>query len=154
MGISSVGRQSKTYLLKPDAQGAFSGVAHFDLGGGKLLHGKEDSVQVPKEAIEKFLSELAQSSLVDGKYKANLEHSDDYPSTKIKIELENTSLLFYSESQGDLAIPWGFSFQGKDYTINDKHPGTAFHALVPFLKFDAFNRFVEETSRSVQKNGR
>jgi hypothetical protein len=150
MGLSELGPLRKRYLLKPGGQ-QLTGTATFTLGAGPLQKIKEEPISIPNEMIQSFLSLLSQSTFEEGEYKPRITHTDDYPSRRIEITSENGKLVFFSTSQGELAVPWGASFENKSFIVNSGNPGEAMAKIRPYLKDEAFKKFEEEILAQTRK---
>jgi hypothetical protein len=153
MGLSELGPLGKRYLLRPEGE-PFVGKAIFSVGGGPNVTTRELPISIPRETIQEFLRLLSEAPLEKGTYHPSITHTDDYPSQKIDLVRADAQLSFYSESQGDTAVPWGATFGGENYTVNSKNPADALAKIRPYLKGGDFQKFTEEMRTSFLKKGK
>lgn len=73
---------------------------------------------------------------MEGAYQPFEDHTDDYPSLEIAIQVDIRSMgdgggiaLLFSQSQGDFAAPWGACIGGRLYTLPGEEVGRALKAL-------------------------
>jgi hypothetical protein len=83
-----------------------------------------------------FLNALASADLVPGAYAPVRDHTDDYPRIEIVVQVPADNigdrsgiLLLYTESQGDLHVPWAAFVGGAAYVVQDDTIGRALRAL-------------------------
>lgn len=143
MGLWEFGPLKRQYLLKPAGE-RFEGKIIFSLGGGPLTKTKEETLSIPKKVIVDFLGLLGRSLLEKGDYKPKIEHTDDYPSVRIVVEGEAGRMEFYSQSQGEFAVPWGAALGTEKFVVNVKNPGEALALLQPYVKEDSLRAFMDE----------
>jgi hypothetical protein len=127
------------YTLERGADG-FSGEGSFSLGGysGNPVSARE-AITVPADVAQKFLQMLEEPNLPmkEGTYEPRIDHTDDYPSLGIQIELPGgEQVAFFSGSQGVDNVPWGLSYEGKTYIVDSALPAKALYTLGPYLKQD------------------
>ncbi len=136
-GLSPTAPLEAHYTLNQDSQG-FSGTGEFSAGGfsGNPVTATE-AITLPQDVAEKFLQTLADPSLPmkEGEYEPLIDHTDDYPSLGILLELPGgEQVIFRSASQGERHIPWSLEYQGKSYIVNSGIPSEAMDPLWPYLK--------------------
>lgn len=127
------------YELHPGANG-FTGQATFSVSD---LH-KTEGVQIPISAAKTFFRILGEASLEEREYVPRISHTDDYPSLQIELALENETVAFFTQSQGDRHVPWAVKIKGKTYVINSDAPARALAALDPYLKRDVLKKLYDE----------
>jgi hypothetical protein len=151
MGLSEVGPVGRQYLLRPEGD-HFAGKAIFSLGGGAGTKTKEEPIAVPNASVQEFLRLLSQAKLEKGEYKPFIEHTDDYPSVSIDIQLGAGKLSFYSKSQGEWAIPWGVTLGGEPYITRSKEPAMAMSVMQPYFKADSMAKFTDEYRSQLRRD--
>ncbi|HLF02599.1 MAG TPA: hypothetical protein VI547_11525 [Anaerolineales bacterium] len=122
--------------------GVFSGAADFSVAGGAKT-ASTDAV-LPPEVAEEFLKTLAESPVKNGDYVPLIEHTDDYPSLVIEIDLGTEKVLFFSQSQGADHVPWGATFGGETYVVDSDAPARALKVLEPYLSREIIQELIDE----------
>jgi fermentation-respiration switch protein FrsA (DUF1100 family) len=122
--------------------GVFSGSADFSVAGGAKT-ASTDAV-LPPEVAEEFLKTLAGSPVKVGDYVPLIEHTDDYPSLSIEIDLGTEKVLFFSQSQGADRTPWGVTFGGETYVVDSDAPARALRVLEPYLSREIIQELIDE----------
>jgi hypothetical protein len=107
-----------------------------------------EDISIPIDKANGFLSTLSGVRITPGKYVPRIEHTDDYPSIRIQIELKDQKIDFFTESQGERHVPWGATISGKSYIVDSDLPSRALESLRPYLKRDVLTRLVN----SIQSN--
>ena len=79
----------------------------------------------PLKMVADFLQRLSEAPFHEGEYKPYFDHTDDFPSIKIEIELQKEQVTFFTESQGPQPTPWGLIFKGKSYVVSSPIPAEA-----------------------------
>jgi len=115
------------FHLEP-ATDCFAGTAEFSVGGISVaVITQSVPITVPLPVIEEFLALLEGTPLKVGEYKPSIIHTDSYPTISITIKGEAGNLRFYSESQGDMRIPWQVFVTGQGVFVT--HSGIPAQAL-------------------------
>lgn len=134
--------QTAHYNLRRSAN-RFKGNATFTVGRLSRV----ETISIPLDVVQTFLRTLGDSPLENRKYSPRIRHTDDYPSLRIELELENKTVSFITESQGKNHVPWAVTIQGKTYVIESDVPARALATLDPYLKHEVL-RELKEKARS------
>src|SRR5262249_13713726 len=134
-GLSPFAPLTAHYTLERKSDG-FRGGATFSAGGysGTANKAVED-IAVPLDKAQLFLQMLSKCPMKSGDYEPKIEHTDDYPSIKLEIELEKETVTFFTKSQGEGNIPWGVTIRGTTYVVESDIPATAVELLEPHLDY-------------------
>lgn len=138
-GLSPTSPQIADVTLYP-TDGGFSGEIDFTAG----ILGKSVDVFISNEDMQAFLDSLAKSSFVAGDYEPKIEWTDDYPSFMIEIRTSDSTLAFYSSSQGEGNVPWGMTFEGTEFVVDSDQPARALSIIQPDLQYDVFETLIDE----------
>lgn len=155
-GLSSVGFLNAHYSFRRQGE-AFTGQAAFSLGAPLKEFTATESVRIPESAALEFLAILAQSPVEPPKYQRgygpeyepNIDHTDDYPSISIRIELNNESIEYFTRSQGEDHVPWALAYKGNIYIINSPQPMQALRIVSPYLKKEKLTDLVNEFNTDI-----
>jgi len=131
--------RSAHYELHP-SENQFTGEATFSVGGLN----KTENIQIPFNAAQTFFRILGEASLENKEYFPQIWHTDDYPSLKIELDLEDEAVTFFTESQGESHVPWAVKIGEKTYVIDSDVPARALAALNPYLKRDVMKKLHDE----------
>ena len=106
-------------------------------------------VVVPLDVVQGFLRMLAGSPLDQGIYLPSRGMTDNYPSTKIELDLETDTVVFFTTSQGAGGIPWGLTlkdvtFVPAAYVINSDIPMGALETLGPYLEREVLASLIDQ----------
>ncbi|HEY0070985.1 MAG TPA: hypothetical protein VGE04_13545 [Chloroflexia bacterium] len=142
-GLSPVAPLQALYSLERGADG-FSGRADFSAGGYRADPiTATETIAIPADVAQKFLEMLADPALPmkEGTYEPRIDHTDDYPSLGILVELPGgEQVAFGSGSQGEGHVPWGLTYKGKTYIVDSALPSEALDTLRPYLKEEVLER--------------
>src|SRR5689334_16327757 len=134
-GLSPFAPMTAHYTLERKPEG-FRGEATFSAGGYSGPANKTvENIAVPLDRADLFLQMLSKCPMKSGDYEPKIEHTDDYPSIKLEIELENESVTFFTKSQGEGNTPWGVTIRGTTYVVESDIPAKALEMLEPHLKY-------------------
>lgn len=84
-------------------------------------------------SVKLFVELLQRLSLHEAHYVPFIDHTDDYPSMTMRLELEEGELTVGSQSQGRHRVPWYVDTGGLRYFANCAIPSLAFTILQPML---------------------
>ena len=154
IGLSHIAPIEAHYDLRRQ-NGAFSGKANFSVAYYyREKHTAVENIVIPEDMALSFLRTLAQSPTEYGYYEPRIEHTDDYPSISIQIELEGESLKFYTESQGEDHVPWALDWKGSTFVINSDQPAKALALLEPYLKKDTLEKLIKNMRTGMPDTGK
>jgi hypothetical protein len=106
-------------------------------GAGGIRQQQTTKVKIPATVTTKFLTALSKTPFKTGVYRPKIDHTDDYPSVKIKIKIDRQEIIFRSESQGTDRIPWKVTVKEnnttKEYISNSPLPAQALRMLSPMI---------------------
>lgn len=108
-------------------------------------------IEIPLAVAQAFFKDLAKSPLKEGEYRPKIFYSDDYPSIRIELKINEDTVAFFTQSQGEGHVPWGVRFRGKTYVVDSDVPSKAYQALYPYLKRDILRNMVKEVVRECEQ---
>ncbi len=131
-------------------QDKFVGNAHIAIGGygAAGVHQQQTKkIAIPAAIGTKFLTTLAQTPLRVGSYQPQLDRRDDYPSIKIKLQIDRQQVTFSSQSQAANYIPWKVTIERDhrttEYISNSPLPAQALQLLNPYLNLSGIDRVIQ-----------
>ena len=138
-GFGSISSREAHYALERRSDG-FEGPGVLSVASWS--NGQQEAlvdVVVPLDVVQEFLRMLAGSPLDQSIYLPSRGMTDNYPSTKIELDLETDTVVFFTTSQGAGGIPWGLTLKGVTfvpaaYVINSDIPMGALETLGPYLE--------------------
>ncbi len=139
-GLSRIAPVTAHFTLERRPDG-FAGTAVFSAGGYSGTSNKAtEEIAVPLDKVEHFLMMLATCPIKLENYEPRIEHTDDYPSIKLEVDLAKESVVFFTQSQGEGYVPWGVTVHGRSYVIESDIPAKALDTLKPHFKYDVLER--------------
>lgn len=134
--ITPILRHAKLRLEQQQLVGnAYIAVGGYGAGG--IRQQQTTKVKIPAAVTTKFLTTLSKTPVKTGIYQPRIDHTDDYPSVKIKIKIDRQEIIFRSESQGVDRIPWQVTVKEnnttKNYISNSPLPAQALRILSPMI---------------------
>ncbi len=131
----------------------FTGKANFSVAGYTRERTAVEEIAIPETIASDFLKMLSETpieppryALGEGpQYEPYMDHTDDYPSIRIEIELKDQTVNFFTSSQGENHVPWAVSVGEKLYIINSDQPMRALKLLAPYLKKDTLRKLIDNT---------
>lgn len=148
-GLPDYGPAEAHYFLQPKGK-EFVGAVTFRAGEDLLRNSLTDTeeISIPATVVQSFLNTLAKSQLQDIKYELTL-WTDDYPYLEISIELQDETIEFYSEAQGEFHAPWAVTFRNKTYVINSIVPMQALtDDFGPYLKKEKLAQLIDNVFKN------
>ncbi|MDB4944540.1 MAG: hypothetical protein JWP97_4074 [Labilithrix sp.] len=110
---------------------------------------KRVTVAMKAATASAFLEALAGARLVPGPYVAFQDHTDDYPTIEIVLQVPPRDMrngsgvaLLYTQSQGETHAPWAAFVGGCAYVIAGDDVGRALQALERPLKKQELQRMI------------
>ena len=107
---------------------------------------------IDPDAAGDFFSALSEVTVEEGRYQRLLMHTDDEPSIQITIQPDaamagphgGSTLVLFSESQGEYHAPWGVYVGGSEYKTDSEVPGRALEGIRRFLKPRVLAKMIRE----------
>lgn len=142
-GYSPIAPIGQDFELRPGPKG-FVGTGRFSVGSGERPGRVEVDISVPARAMRKFFRLIATARLEPGEYDPHWDHTDDFPSIEILLDLPGEKIVFSTKSQGADYAPWKCDLRGETYIINSGVPMKALDALRLYLRRDALDEVIRE----------
>ncbi|MBT5529000.1 MAG: energy transducer TonB [Candidatus Scalindua sp.] len=106
----------------------------------------DTTIFVPKQNVQIFLKVLSQTPLINEIYQPLINHEHDYPENEIGLLFEDTVIKFYSNSQGQIHIPWRVTIDSKEYITYSEN---VMQAIVYIRSFMVHNNQKEVHEKAV-----
>ena len=98
------------------------------------------TVAIPRDLIRAFLTAANRAEVVEGEYRAHIEHTDDYPSLDVEVSVERQVLKIGTQSQQRPAAdymdrtPWRIEYRGRTFVVGATDLDRTFEPLEPYLQ--------------------
>jgi hypothetical protein len=133
---------ASTYTLS-DEDGAWVGSVLFMYGNDESVT-QEETISIPADAVQRFIDTLETAPAYEGDYEPLFTHTDDYPSITFTFQTSDGIVEVYSRSQGEFAVPWAATLDGKTYIIDSDIPARALEEIAPYLKYEEREAFLDD----------
>lgn len=100
------------------------------------------------EILTDFLEQVAETSLEEGKYEAAWFYTDSYPSIEVKLKVGNRQLKLFTSSQGEYNLPWGATYNKKEYVISSPSLAQAYETLLGYSDHSRLQILIEHAEKT------
>ncbi len=111
-----------------------------------LMEGFE--LMLSRKVLQGFLKKVAEVPIIEGKYQPTWDHTDDYPSIEIKLKVGNRQLKLFTSSQGENHLPWGATYNKREYVISSPVLAQAYQELLTQVHHDRLTTLINMADKS------
>lgn len=143
IGYSIASPLKARYVLERK-EDEFKGQARFSAGEEGRRREAVRDIAIPVGVTDAFLRLLSKVPMEEGEYRPRIDHTDDYPSIEIRLEIGDLSVRFFTSSQGAGHVPWGLQVGDETFVVRSSMPADALEILSSYLCKDVLDRLADE----------